>query len=99
MDTNLCRGCGVIQSSLQGVAQSFGKVLFQDQVQVVPPKLNGQNCEKNVYKSDDERLCVVFMFSLLLVCDTSHFHHNTLDSISKRPEDTEDKGVWTFASG
>lgn len=43
-DTDLRVGCGVIQSSLQSVAQTFREILFQDQVQAVPTQLNGQNC-------------------------------------------------------
>lgn len=43
--TYLCIGCGVIQGSLQGMAQSFREVLFQDQIQPVPTQLNGQNCK------------------------------------------------------
>jgi len=42
--THLCGGIGVIQGSLQSMAQSFREVLFQDQIQTVPAQLNGQNC-------------------------------------------------------
>lgn len=42
--TDLRLGRGVVQSSLQGVAQTLGQVLLQDEVQAVPTQLDGQNC-------------------------------------------------------
>lgn len=43
--TDLGAGSGVVERSLQGVAQAFGQILLQDQVQTVPAQLDGQNCE------------------------------------------------------
>lgn len=44
-DAHLCVGCGVVEGSLQRVAQSFIEVLFPDWIQAIPAQLNGQNCE------------------------------------------------------
>lgn len=75
-DTDLCVCCGVIQSSLQGVAQTFREVLFQDQVQAVPPQLNGQNCKEDIIKQRSSvtvhRSYLSYYFLINRTLTTSH---------------------------
>lgn len=69
--TDLCAHCGVIQGSLQGVAQTFREVLFQDQVQPVPTQLYGKHCEKEIILKDVSNLAQ--NISLVYLFDESYF--------------------------
>lgn len=74
--TDLCVHCGVIQGSLQGVAQTFREVLFQDQVQAVPTQLYGQHCEREIILKDISNLPQ--NISLVYIFDKSYFPNSIL---------------------